>query len=75
MPDGVLDTQENDDKIGIEQRPMSGAVISEPEMMEDADTYVRRMMKSRGIEMPDMPNNDAHGSSTGDNFDKSVKLA
>lgn len=38
---------------------MSGAVNSEPEMMEDADTYVRRMMKSRGIEMPDMPNNDA----------------
>ena len=59
MPNGVLDTQECDDKIGIEQRPMSGAVNSEPEMMEDADTYVRRMMKSRGIEMPDMPNNDA----------------
>ena len=54
---------------------MSGAVISEPEMMEDADAYVRRMMKSRGIEMPDMPTNDAHGSSTGDNFDKSIKLA
>ena len=56
--------------------PPTAGVTSEPEIMEDADTYVRRMMKSRGLDPAYMdPDDDAAADQTNENFDKSMAFA